>query len=205
MRALLRAGGEPVRLRCDPPPVRPRRLVLLVDVSGSMSAYADALLRFAHAAAAAAAPRTEVFTLGTRLTRVTREMRQPRPGAGAGRGRRRGPGLVRRHPARRRCCKAFLDRWGQRGAARGAVVVIVSDGWERGDAGRARRSRWRGCAGWRTGWSGCNPHAGRPGYAPLTGGMVAALPYVDDFVAGHSLAALERLAEVVAGGRCAHA
>jgi uncharacterized protein with von Willebrand factor type A (vWA) domain len=171
--------------------------VLLVDVSGSMSGYADVLLRFAHAATRRRGARTEVFTLGTRLTRVTREMTGPDPERAMGAvaaavpdwsgGTRLGALL-----------REFLDRWGQRGAARGAVVVIMSDGWERDDPAvlGAQMSRLALLAH-RVVW--CNPRAGRPGFAPLAGGLAAALPYVDDFVSGHSLAALEQLARIVAG------
>ncbi|MCY7340847.1 MAG: VWA domain-containing protein [Pseudonocardia sp.] len=198
VRAMLRRGGEPVRLERRVRRVRPRRLVLIVDVSGSMQPYADAFLRFAHAAARRRAG-TEVFTVGTRLTRVTREMRGRDPStallavSGAvpdwSGGTRLGELM-----------KAFLDRWGQRGVARGAVVVVASDGWERGDAGllgeqMQRLSRLAHRVVW------VNPHRGQPGYAPMTAGMLAALPSVDDFVDGHSLAALERLAAVVAGNR----
>ena len=197
---VMHAGGEPAELARQRRRHRPRRVVLLVDVSGSMSADADALLRFAHAAAhRLRGPGTEVFTLGTRLTRVTREMEHRDPDAALlaiadaipdwSGGTRLGELL-----------KRFLDDWGQRGMARGAVVVILSDGWERGDAsllgeqmGRLHRLAHRVV------WS--NPRAGRPGYAPLAAGMAAALPHVDDFVSGHSLAALERLAALVAGVR----
>jgi len=202
VRALLRSGGEPYRLHRRRHGVRPRPVVLIVDVSGSMSAYADALLRFAHAASRRRAGRpgggpTEVFTLGTRLTRVTRQLavRDPEAAMRAvaeqvpdwSGGTRLGALLGE-----------FLDRWGQRGTARGAVVVVLSDGWERDDPavlGRqmARLSR----LAHRVVWS--NPRRGRPGFAPLAAGLVAALPYVDDFVDGHSLAALERLARVVVG------
>lgn len=197
VRAMLRRGGEPVRLERRRRRVRPRRLVLVVDVSGSMQPYADPFLRFAHAAASRRAG-TEVFTVGTRLTRVTREMRARDPSAAllavAGAvpdwsgGTRLGELL-----------KAFLDRWGQRGVARGAVVVVASDGWERGDAALlgAQMHRLSRLAH-RVVWA--NPHRGQPGYVPMTAGMVAALPHVDDFVDGHSLAALERLAEVVGAG-----
>jgi hypothetical protein len=100
--------------------------------------------------------------------------------------------------------KQFLDGWGQRGLARGAVVVILSDGWERGDAALlgeqvARLHRLAS----RVVWS--NPRKAAPGYAPLAAGMAASLPYVDDFVEGHSLAALEHLADVVLGRRSARA
>jgi uncharacterized protein with von Willebrand factor type A (vWA) domain len=195
LRDMLRRGGEPVRPRRHTRAERPRRVVLLVDVSGSMAPYADALLRFAHAAVRGS--RTEVFTIGTRLTRVTRELghRDPdtaRAAVGAAvpdwRGGTRLGELLR----------AFLDRWGQRGMARGAVVVLLSDGWERGDpallAGQMRRLHR---LAHRVIWA--NPRRARPGYAPLAAGMAAALPSVDAFVDGHSLAALERLAAVVRG------
>jgi hypothetical protein len=196
LRAVMRAGGEPTRLHHRRATTRPRRVVLLVDVSGSMESYADALLRFAHAASRRGAP-TEVFALGTRLTRVTREMSLRDPDSAmravndalpdAGGGTRLGVLL-----------KEFLDRWGQRGTARGAVVVVLSDGWERGDASLLGEqvARLRRLAH-RVVWS--NPRKAAPGYAPLAAGMAAALPHVDDFVEGHSLAALEHLALVVRG------
>lgn len=196
VRTMLRRGGEPVRLERRRRRVRPRRLVLVVDVSGSMQPYADPFLRLAHAAARRR-PGTEVFTLGTRLTRVTREMRGRDPSAallavsGAvpdwSGGTRLGELL-----------KAFLDKWGQRGLARGAVVMVASDGWERGDARLLGEQMQRlSRLAYRVVWA--NPHRGKPGYAPMTGGMLAALPYVDDFVDGHSVAALERLAAVLSG------
>lgn len=196
VRELLRRGGEPARLRRHARAERPRRVVLLVDVSGSMAPYADALLRFAHAAAARGS-RTEVFTIGTRLTRVTREMSHRDPDLAMAavaaavpdwRGGTRLGELLR----------AFLDRWGQRGMARGAIVVMLSDGWERGDPellGTQMRRLHR--LAHRVVWA--NPRKARPGYAPLAAGMAAALPSVDTFVEGHSLAALERLAAVVRG------
>ncbi len=199
LRAWLAAGGEPARLRHRAPGTRARRVVLLVDVSGSMEGYADALLRFAHAASHRGAGATEVFAMGTRLTRITREMALRDPDAAmtavatalvdAGGGTRLGELL-----------KQFLDQWGQRGTARGAVVVLLSDGWERGDASLlgeqvARLHR----LSHRVVWS--NPRKAAPGYAPLAAGMAAALPHVDDFVEGHSLAALEQLAAVVLGAR----
>ncbi len=196
LRAVLRAGGEPARLRHRRTVVRPRRVVLLVDVSGSMDVYADALLRFAHAASRRGAP-TEVFALGTRLTRLTRELSHREPDAAmravadalpdAGGGTRLGELL-----------KQFLDRWGQRGTARGAVVVVLSDGWERGDAtllGEQMQRLHR--LAHRVVWA--NPRKAAPGYAPVAQGMAAALPSVDDFVEGHSLAAYEHLADVVLG------
>jgi uncharacterized protein len=198
LRALLAAGGEPARLRRHRASPRDRRVVLLVDVSGSMDAYADALLRFAHAASRrGGGGGTEVFALGTRLTRITRELSARDPDAAmgavalalpdAGGGTRIG-GLL----------KEFLDRWGQRGTARGAVVVVLSDGWERGDVTLLgeQMARLRRLAH-RVVWA--NPRKAAPGFAPVAAGMAAALPHVDDFVEGHSLAALEHLAAVVRG------
>ncbi|MEU4130074.1 vWA domain-containing protein [Streptomyces wuyuanensis] len=201
VRDWLRRGGEPARLRRRARAERPRRVVLLVDVSGSMAAYADALLRFAHAAAhrgpAGSRSATEVFTVGTRLTRVTAALEHRDPDAALAavaaavpdwRGGTRLGEMLR----------AFLDRWGQRGMARGAVVVVLSDGWERGDpALLAAQMRRLHRLAHRVVWA--NPRKARPGYAPLAAGMAAALPSVDAFVEGHSLAALEHLAAVVRG------
>jgi len=195
VRELLRRGGEPARLRRHARAERPRQVVLLVDVSGSMAPYADALLRFAHAASHGT--RTEVFTIGTRLTRVTRELAHRDPDTAMAalsaavpdwRGGTRLGEMLR----------AFLDHWGRRGMARGAVVVLLSDGWERGDpALLAAQMRRLHRLAHRVIWA--NPRKARPGYAPLAAGMAAALPSVDAFVEGHSLAALERLAAVVRG------
>jgi uncharacterized protein with von Willebrand factor type A (vWA) domain len=195
VRRALRDGGEVARLLHHRARPRPRRVVLLIDVSGSMSPYADALLRFAHAAVRARPASTEVFTIGTRLTRVTREMRLRDPDralAASGSAIPDWSGGTRIGEV----LKAFLDRWGQRGTARGAVVVLCSDGWERGGADllaeqMTRLQRLAHAVVW------VNPHKGRAGYEPLTAGMVAALPSVDHFVAGHSLAAFEELAGVM--------
>ncbi|MFB9570443.1 VWA domain-containing protein, partial [Saccharopolyspora hordei] len=189
LREMLRSGGEPVRLRRQRRSHRPRRVVLLVDVSGSMSPYADALLRFAHVVVRRSPASTEVFTLGTRLTRVSRQLRQRDPEAALlaashavpdfSGGTRLGETL-----------RVFLDRWGQRGIARGSVVVLFSDGWERGDAtelaDQMRRLRRLARA---VIWA--NPHAGHDGYQPVQSGIVAAMPHVDRMVAGHSLRSLE--------------
>jgi uncharacterized protein with von Willebrand factor type A (vWA) domain len=195
VRRALRSGGEVTRLMHRRALPRPRRVVLLVDVSGSMSPYADALLRFAHAAVRARPASTEVFTIGTRLTRVTREMRLRDPDralAASGSAIPDWSGGTRLGEV----LKAFLDRWGQRGTARGAVVVICSDGWERGGTEllaeqMARLRRLAHSVVW------VNPHKGRAGYEPLTGGMQAALPSIDHFVSGHSMAAFEALTGVI--------
>lgn len=199
IRAMLAAGGEPGGLSRHRPRERPRPVVLLVDVSGSMSGYADALLRFAHAATRRHGGETEVFTLGTRLTRVTDDLRHRDPDTAMRAvsaaipdwegGTRLGPTV-----------KEFLDRWGQRGTARGAVVVVLSDGWETGDPAQlAEQTQRLARLSYRLIWA--NPRAGRPGFAPTARGMAAALPYCDQLVEGHTLAALEALARTVAGAQ----
>jgi uncharacterized protein with von Willebrand factor type A (vWA) domain len=195
VRRALRSGGEVTRLHHHRRQGRPRRVVLLVDVSGSMAPYADALLRYAHAAVRARPSSTEVFTIGTRLTRVTREMRLRDPEralAASGSAIPDWSGGTRLGEV----LKAFLDRWGQRGTARGAVIVVCSDGWERGGTEllaeqMLRLRRLAHSVVW------VNPHKGRAGYEPLTGGMQAALPSVDHFVAGHSMVAFEELTGVI--------
>lgn len=195
VRRALATGGEPVHLVRTVPADRPRRLVLLVDISGSMEPYARALLRFVQAAVAGRA-RVEAFALGTRLTRLTRELSSHDPDAAlAGAtaavtdwsgGTRLGDTL-----------REFNDRWGVRGLARGATVVVLSDGWDRGDpellgAQVARLHRVVHRLVW------VNPLKATPGFEPLAAGMAAALPNVDEFVAGHSLDSLEQLLALVA-------
>jgi len=195
LRSTLRRMGEPGEVRWRRRGDRPRRVVLLVDVSGSMSAYADALIRLAHAYCAADVP-TEVFTLGTRLTHVTRPLQQRDPDraiVAAGQSIPDWSGGTRLAEG----VKVFLDRWGRRGMARGAVVVVFSDGWERDQpealGEQVRRLR---AVAHKVVW--VNPHRGRAGYEPVQGGIMAVLPHVDAFVAGHSMAAFEELTEVVA-------
>jgi hypothetical protein len=198
LRAALRTFGEPARLAHRRRRDRPRRLVLLIDVSGSMAPYADGLLRFAHAAVRLRPSATEVFTLGTRLTRVTGQLRLRDPAAAlaaAGAaipdwsgGTRLGDGLA-----------AFVARFAHPGLARRAIVVVFSDGWERGDATRlaeaaARLRRLVHRLIWVT------PHAARPGFAPTVGGLTAVLPRLDALVAGHSVAALTELVGTLRDG-----
>ena len=194
VRSSLRSGGESLELRRSTAGDRPRRLVLLLDVSGSMEPYARAMLRFAQAAVAGRS-RVEAFALGTRLTRLTRELASRDPDralAAAGAavvdwsgGTRLGDGL-----------RAFNDEWGCRGMARGAVVVMLSDGWDRGDPDDIAEQMQRlGRVAHRVVW--VNPLKASPGYQPLARGMAAALPHVDHFVEGHSLSALESLAELL--------
>jgi len=173
--------------------------VLLLDVSGSMSGYADALLRLAHTLTRALETRggrVETFTVGTRLTHLTRALRSrdaERALVAAGSAVPDWSGGTRLGETLR----VFVDRWGRRGLARGAVVVVFSDGWERGDAAllgeQVRRLR---AVAHRVVW--VNPHRGKAGYEPVQQGILAVLPHVDDLVAGHSLATFAELVEVVA-------
>jgi uncharacterized protein with von Willebrand factor type A (vWA) domain len=194
VRAALRTEGEPIRRHFRTPATRYRRVVLLLDVSGSMEPYARALLRFVQAAVAGRR-RIEAFALGTRLTRITRELGSRDPDEALRKaaervvdwsgGTRLGDGLRR-----------FNEQWGVRGMARGAVVVILSDGWDRGDPAELAEAMQRlARVAHRIVW--VNPLKVTPGYAPLARGMAAALPYVDRFVEGHSLAAMEQLADVL--------
>ncbi|WP_218589844.1 vWA domain-containing protein, partial [Pseudonocardia oceani] len=195
LRAATRLGGELRDLHRRDRDRRPRRVVLLIDVSGSMQPYADALLRFAHVIARRTPGSTEVFTLGTRLTRVSRELRRRDPEHAL---RAADTAILDRAGGTRlgEVLQTFVDGWGRRGVARRAAVVVFSDGWERGDATLLglqveRLSRLAHQLVW------VNPHAGKSGYVPVQGGIVAALPHLDALLAGHSLATLENLLEVL--------
>jgi uncharacterized protein len=194
LRRSLRTQGEPFDRAWRARSSRKRPLVLILDVSGSMSPYSRALVQFAYAAMAAGR-RVEVFVFGTRLTRVTRTLRTRDPGAAlreigsrvedwAG-GTRIGESL-----------KALLDGWSQRAVLRGAVVVLCSDGLERGDPEllRSQMARLRRLSH-RVVW--VNPLKGSPRYEPLARGMAAALPSVDVFVSGHNVESLEELGRVL--------
>lgn len=195
VRAHLRHLGEPTRIRFQRKTTRPRRVVLLVDVSGSMSGYADSLLRLAHVIVQAAPRSTEVFTFGTRLTHITRALRERDPDRAllaAGEtvpdwsgGTRLGQSLA-----------VFLQRWGRRGMARGATVVIFSDGWER-EAPEMLGEQMRRLAALAHRVIWVNPHRGKAGYLPVQSGIVAALPHLDELLAGHSLATFSELLEVL--------
>ena len=197
VRATLRrsrgTGGDAVEHIYRRRRTRPRRLVGLLDVSGSMAPYARSYLLLLEGAARGA--RAEAFVMATRLTRVTRALREGRAQAGLQRasaaapdwagGTRLGTGL-----------KAFNDRYGRRGMARDAVVVIFSDGWERGDPALLGREMERlARLAYRVVW--VNPRVAAPGFAPSTGGMAAALPHIDELVSGHSLAALDAVVEAI--------
>jgi uncharacterized protein len=196
IRRSLRTGGDPVDQPWKARKEVPRKLVVLCDVSGSMDAYARALLLFLHALVGAGRG-VEAFGFGTRLTRLTGDLATRDPeGALAratassvdwGSGTRIGESL-----------KEFNDLYGRRALSRGAVVVIVSDGWEREGPELVGREMARlARAAYAVIW--VNPLKGNPEYQPLAGGMRAALPFVDRFLSGHNLLSLEELAAVVSG------
>jgi uncharacterized protein with von Willebrand factor type A (vWA) domain len=204
LRTTLRQMGEPGRVEHRRRGTTARRLVLLVDVSASMRPYADAILRLAHLVSTSSTTgsrstsgggKVEVFTLGTRLTRITLALRTADPERALVRAGEQVPdwsGGTRLGET----LKAFLDRWGARGMARGAVVVVFSDGWERGDASELGEQMQRlHRLAHRVVW--VNPHRGKEGYEPVQQGIRAALPHCDDFVAGHSLGAFAEVLEVV--------
>ncbi|HTF07438.1 MAG TPA: VWA domain-containing protein [Asanoa sp.] len=195
LRAARRTGGHPVRLRRRRPRVKPRRLVVLCDISGSMAPYARALLQLLYCAAATG-PRAEVFTFATRLTRLTRVLERVPPGVALERAGRVAPdwsGGTRIGAALR----TFLDEHGARGMARGAVVLILSDGWDTGPPEvlgqqMARLARLAHRVVW------ANPRTQSAAFRPLTGGMAAAWPYCDAVVSAHRLTALDDLLAALA-------
>ncbi len=189
LRAARRTAGEPVVLARRAARRRPRRLVVLCDISGSMEPYARALIQLLYCAAGA--ERAEVFTFATRLTRITRALARTSPSTALHRAAQLAPdwsGGTRIGEALRR----FNDDHGRRGMARGAVVLIVSDGWDTGEPQLVARemTRLRQVAH-RIVWA--NPRTRHDGYRPLVGGMAAAWPYCDAVVSAHSLDALHDL------------
>jgi len=198
LRATLRrarsTGGDPVRQTFRQRTDRPRHLVLIADVSGSMEPYARAYLHLLHGAVRAA--RADAFVFATRLSWLSRALATSNPDLALRRATAAAPdwsGGTRIGEA----LKAFVDDHGRRGMARGAVVVIVSDGWETGDPTlvgeqMARLARLAHRIVW------VNPRRAAAGYQPLVGGMAAALPHVDAFVSGHSVAALDEVVEAIA-------
>jgi uncharacterized protein with von Willebrand factor type A (vWA) domain len=191
--ASLRTGGEPVHRRWRAPTRRPRQMVLVCDVSGSMAPYARMLLQYMHACVAARR-RVEAFAFGTRLTRITHELT----------GRDHDHALDRAAAAvtdfsggtRIGAALAELNRVHGRRLGRSAAVVILSDGWDRGDPEQleAEMARLRRAAH-RLIW--LNPLAAHPDYEPLTRGMRAAIPHTDQLLAGNSIASLEQLAAIL--------
>jgi uncharacterized protein len=202
IRQSLRTGGDPVDRPYRARKEVPRKLVVLCDVSGSMDAYARALVLFLHAAVGSG-PGVEAFAFGTRLSRLTPELGTRDPESALekcteavtdwGSGTRIGASL-----------KEFNDLYGKRALSRGAIVVIVSDGWERQDPELVGREMARlARAAYAVVW--VNPLKGNPEYQPLAGGMRAALPHIDRFLSGHNLRSLEELAAVLAGIERRHA
>jgi uncharacterized protein with von Willebrand factor type A (vWA) domain len=198
LRGSMRTAGDPIRLARRRRRVVPRRVVMLCDISGSMEPYARAYLQFLTCAAGSG-PNAEAFVFATRLTRLTRALRSRSPERAIQRaaaaapdwssGTRIGDAL-----------KAFNDRHGRRGMARGALVVILSDGWERGDPALVAREMERlSRLAYRIVW--VNPRVGASEFSPQAGGMAAALPHCDALVSGHSLDALEAVVEAIAAER----
>ncbi len=193
LRASHRTSGDPVRRVMRKNTTRPRRVVLLADVSGSMEPYSRVYLHLMRGAVKALG--SEAFVFATRLTRLTRQLALTHPDIAYRKAAAAAPdwsGGTRIGMA----LKTFLDSHGRRGMARGAVVVIVSDGWELEDpelVGRAMQQLSR--LAFHIIW--VNPRKAARGYQPLVGGMAAAMPYVDTFVSGHSLRALEEVMAAV--------
>jgi uncharacterized protein with von Willebrand factor type A (vWA) domain len=196
LRDSLRTGGDPIRLARRHRRVARRRLVLLCDISGSMEPYARAYLQFLTSAAGSG-PNAEAFVFATRLTRLTRALASRSPERAIQRaaaaapdwssGTRIGDAL-----------KAFNDRHGRRGMARGAVVVILSDGWERGDPEHVGEQMQRlARLAHRIVW--VNPRVSARGFSAQAGGMMAALPHCDAFVSGHSFRALGEVVDAIGG------
>ncbi len=194
LRTSLRTAGDPIRVARRRRRIVPRRLVLLCDISGSMGPYARAYLQFLTCAAGSAQS-AEVFVFATRLTRLTRALHSRHPERAIQRaaatapdwssGTRIGDAL-----------KAFNDRHGRRGMARGAVIVILSDGWERGDPDLVGREMDRlARLAHRIVW--VNPRVSASGFSVQAGGMLAALPHVDALVSGHSLEALGEVIDAI--------
>lgn len=202
LRRCLRSGGDPVDQPWKSRKAVPRKLVVLCDISGSMDAYARALLLFLHALVGTGHG-VEAFAFGTRLTRLTGNLGTRDPEAALARateaaidwgsGTRIGGSLAE-----------FNTVYGRRALSRGAVVVIVSDGWERDDPGLIGREMAKlARAAYAIVW--VNPLKGNPEYQPLAGGMRAALPFVDRFLPGHNLRSLEELATILSGIERRHA
>jgi uncharacterized protein with von Willebrand factor type A (vWA) domain len=195
----LATGGEILGWVWRRPVKRPRPIVVLCDISGSMERHSRLLLRFVQALSASSAVRTEAFVFGTRLTRVTRILCDRDRDRALARvadtvndwagGTRIGESF-----------RAFNMKWARRTLRSSGIVIVVSDGWDRGDpelVGSETARLRRNCH--RLIW--LNPLAGTAGYQPLAAGMRAAYPYIDDFLPAGSIASLERLGEILAGVR----
>jgi uncharacterized protein len=194
LRQARRTGGHAFRLIGEVPAMRPRRLVVLCDISGSMEPYARAMIQLLYCAAGGT--NAEVFTFATRLTRLTTTLARTTPAVAIARAAQVAPdwnGGTRLGAS----LKEFNDRYGRRGMARGAVVLIISDGWDTGDPELVRLEMERlSLVAFRIVWM--NPRTKSSSYQPLAAGMAAAWLYCDAVVSGHSLEAVSRLAAALA-------
>jgi uncharacterized protein with von Willebrand factor type A (vWA) domain len=194
LRQARRTGGHAFDLIGRVPERRPRRLVVLCDISGSMEPYARAMIQFLFCAAGGA--KAEVFTFATRLTRLTPVLATSLPGPALQRAGQAAPdwlGGTKIGAA----LKEFNDGYGRRGMARGAVVVIISDGWETGDAALVEHEMERlSLVAYRIVW--VNPRTKSAAYQPLAGGMAAAWPHCDAVVSAHTVQALRQLTDALA-------
>jgi uncharacterized protein with von Willebrand factor type A (vWA) domain len=194
LRLAHRSGGDPLRLIRRRRRERPRRLVVLCDISGSMEPYARAMLQLLYCAAGATD--AEVFTFATRLTRLTPVLARTLPGLALARAGESAPdwsGGTRIGAA----LKEFLDRYGRAGMARGAVVMVISDGWETGDPTvLAQQMERLSRVAYRIVW--VNPRTQSPKFRPLVGGMAAAWPFCDAVVSAHRMDALDDLVRALA-------
>ena len=193
LRRAHRTAGDPVELVMRTRTDQPRRVVLLADVSGSMEPYARVYLHLMKGAVQAL--HAEAFVFATRLTRLTRTLSTQDPDAAYRKATQSAPDWAGGTRIGRTLME-FIDSYGRRGMARGAVVVIVSDGWETDDPAvlreaMARLSRLAHHVIW------VNPRKAATDYQPLVAGMQAALPYVDTFVSGHSVRALEEVMSAI--------
>ena len=194
LRAALRRGGEVLALETRMRRVKQRDLVLLCDISGSMDRYSRLLLQFVHTVRHAVG-NVEAFVFGTRLTRITRQLRHRNVQAALDE--------VSRNVADwaggtriGECLRAFNQLWARRVLGRGAIVIIISDGWDRGDIDLLAREMQRlQRSAYRLVW--LNPLLGSPSYRPQTVGMQAALPYIDDFLPAHNLKNLMQFASLL--------
>jgi uncharacterized protein len=194
LRQARRTGGHAFRLIGEAPARRPRRLVVLCDISGSMEPYARAMIQLLYCAAGGAG--AEVFSFATRLTRLTTALARSTPAAALAKAAETAPdwhGGTKLGAA----LKEFNDRYGRRGMARGAVILIISDGWDTGDPEVIRREMERlSLVAFRIVWM--NPRTKSSAYQPLAAGMAAAWPDCDAVVSGHSLQAIDQLAAALA-------
>jgi uncharacterized protein len=194
LRHARRTGGHPIRLARRAPLMEPRRLVVLCDISGSMEPYARAMLQLLYCAAGGA--QAEVFTFATRLTRITGTMAHTRPALALQQAGQAAPDWLGGTKIGE-SVKEFNNSYGRRGMARGAVVVIISDGWDTGDPEILGREMERlSRVAHRIVW--VNPRTQSPEYRPLAGGMAAAWPFCDAVVSAHTLHALDDLAAALA-------